>query len=99
MNFGTLGDLYQIGLRRLFEVVNAPESQRQLIIDGYKYLTSEIRNRDAHAYVPNVRDNHFHDIEDRFVPCFNLLASWLKKGPQTINKLMEGSQEFIGSLA
>jgi hypothetical protein len=99
VNFGTLGILYQVKLRQLFTVVDAPERERKLIVDGYQHLANEIRNRDAHAYVPNVRDSHFHDVSDRFVPCFNLLTSWLAGGPQAINRLMEGSQEFIASLA
>lgn len=104
IRFGTLGNLYQKtppndALWRLCAAVNAEDDQRQRLLDAYKHLAIDIRNRDAHAYVPNVRNDHFDDVRDGFVPCFKLLLSWMPDGPNTINKWMDDASEFIESLA
>jgi hypothetical protein len=102
-DFGTLGQLYRHrppndALKRLCAVVNADNKQQALLLDAYKFLASDIRNRDAHAYVPNVRDNHFAVARDQFVPCFNFLISWLREGQQVITKWMEDAPRFVASL-
>jgi len=101
IDFGTLRKLYTPpngALWRLCAAVNAEDDQRQFLVDAYKHLASDIRNRDAHAYVPNVRNDHFDVVRARFVPCFKLLLSWMPDGPNTINKWMDDASEFIGSL-
>ena len=80
-DFGTLGSMYRTNgtLHKLFEKVPASVEDQQLLIAGYCLLAQTIRNRDAHAYVPNVRDYHHGTVADVFVQCFNLLvflASW-----------------------
>jgi hypothetical protein len=85
--FGTLGDLWRkkkngqkTHLDCLFEKVRAETDQQNDVRATYQNLTKTIRNRDAHAYVPNVRNNDFDLVSERFVPCFNLLMSWLPEG-------------------
>lgn len=102
-DFGTLGDLCQDGpqksaLTRLFKTVHAAEKEQQTILKGYQRLRSEIRNRDVHAYVPNVRDEHFDMVPDQLVPCLNLLISWLPGDQQEISKWCDEAPEFIASL-
>jgi hypothetical protein len=100
-NFGTLGDLWNgkvAALKRLCDAIKAEPNQQKSLVAAYKELGSAIRNRDAHAYVPNVRNANFHLVSDRFVPCFNLLVSWLPKGPHTLNRLKDDAQQFIASL-
>lgn len=99
--FGTLGNLNKSpngALRQLCAKVNASDDQRKLLLGTYEYLAREIRNRDAHAYVPNVRRAHVDDVRDRFVPCFNLLISWLPAGPCVINEWRDDAPEFIATL-
>ena len=103
-NYGTLGDLHAdrpsklAPLRRLCALNKADASQEKMILKTYKHLAKDIRNRDAHAYVPNVRDKHFAEVSDQFVPCFNLLISWLPGGPPAINEWCENALNFIETL-
>jgi hypothetical protein len=46
-------------LKRLAHAVSEKEAERAQVIAAFGLLTHTIRNRDAHAYVPNVRDGHF----------------------------------------
>jgi hypothetical protein len=101
MTFGTLGDLYNkkdAALRRLAAAANATESQQRAVIEAYKHLATDIRNRDAHAYVPGVRNDHFHDVGSQFVPCFNLLVRWLPGGASIVNEWRDDAPHFIASL-
>jgi hypothetical protein len=84
--FGVLGDLWRkrkgknTHLDCLFQRVQAETKDQKFVLDTYKLLAKNIRNRDVHAYVPNVRNNDFNLVSDRFVPCFNLMMSWLPDG-------------------
>ena len=55
----------------------ALESEADIIYAAYDVLRSSIRNRDTHAYVPNVRDNHQYLVEGLFLPAFNLVQKWV----------------------
>ena len=65
-HFGTLHDLTiqnrndngDAALESLCEKVKATHSDKELLLAAYTLLGRTIRNRDAHAYVPNVRDDH-----------------------------------------
>jgi hypothetical protein len=46
---------------------------REKYLEGYRYLASKHRNRDINYYVKNIRDDHFHEVGEIFVPCFNIL--------------------------
>jgi hypothetical protein len=87
-NFGTLKDL-KPHLVRLSEAANADKPERELLLAAFQFLATTIRNRDAHAYVKGVRDDHFHLVAELFVPCFNLMVSWLPDGPGTLSKWMD----------
>jgi hypothetical protein len=82
-NFGTIGNLIRPGkgkdaaLKRLCATVNATDLQQRQILATYKFLAARIRNRDAHAYMPNVREAHFDLVSELFTGTFNLLCSWL----------------------
>ena len=81
-------------LSRLCAAVNAPQEQ-ELLLATYALLARTIRNRDAHAYVPNVRDDHFSLVPELFARCFNRLVSWLPGGPTTLNCWNAEAQQFI----
>jgi len=107
VNYGTLRNLVDQtnpktklppGLPRLFDKVNAPPSDRDLILAAYGILASTIRNRDAHAYVPNVRDHHFPLVGQLFARCFNILASWLPGGPGTLDVWRQEARQFNASI-
>ncbi len=97
--FGTLGDLYNDrptkhnpapnpALKRLCFSVKAADDQRELLLAAYELLAKTIRNRDAHAYVHNVRGSHFYLAYDLFAKCFNLLLSWLPDYPEKLKGWM-----------
>ncbi|AIV65731.1 hypothetical protein [Burkholderia pseudomallei] len=56
---------------------HALESEADIIYSAYDVLRSSIRNRDTHAYVPNVRENHRYLVEGLFLPAFNLVLKWM----------------------
>lgn len=102
-DFGTLGDL--IGkngkkgkLGHLADAVQANDKQRQMIVGAYKELAA-IRNRDAHAYIPNIRANHFGIVGATLVPCFNLLTSWLPYSSEDICLWSDNAPQFIAGLS
>lgn len=90
-NFGTLGDLLRnkkggsAPLKMLCSRAGATAMQEDLLFVAYDLLRKTIRNRDAHAYIPNVRDSHYSLVPDLFCECFNLLLSWLPNGSKTLN--------------
>ena len=100
INFGTLGDLNgQKGpLWKLCQAAQASAEEQQSITSAYKKLVA-IRNRDAHAYIPNVRTNHFEIVGTAFVPCFNLLTSWLPDGFEGICRWSDEAPQIIAALS
>lgn len=96
-NFGTFGDLtgQKGALSRLCEKVCADQEHRELLIAAYTLLQKTIRNRDAHAYVPNARDFHHSLVAEIYCECFNLLVGWLPDGAKVLNKWREEAPSFI----
>ncbi|MBU18136.1 MAG: hypothetical protein CL725_10620 [Chloroflexi bacterium] len=74
-DFATLGRMIQL-LEVLFNHYCADDDQKRLVKYAYKLLAEAIRNRDAHAYVQNVRQSHFH-VAGKICPAFNILLSWV----------------------
>ena len=105
-HFGTLGDLTRksrrtnatAALLRLCRAVRATQEEEDLLMATYELLAQTIRNRDAHAYVPNVRDDHFSLVQDLFARCFNLLVTWLPNGASTLNSWRDEARQFASSL-
>ncbi len=83
MNFGTLGDLTEKAgyLDQLCKVVSATPTDRNTVLAAYTFLQKSVRNRDAHAYVQNVREAQFGLVQELFVRSFNLLLSWRPRNP------------------
>jgi len=102
-DYGTLNDLFrgrecyfkgkyiklEPSFSKLFKIVNATEDEENLILASYDLLRETIRNRDAHAYVPNVRDAHVNLVSELFTDCFNIFVKWLPGGADAINKWRE----------
>lgn len=78
-NYGTIACLYNLHLKTLSKKVKAHPHEEDLLISSYKLLGRTIRNRDAHAYVEDVRQEHFYLVRQLFVPCFNILLRWVPK--------------------
>jgi hypothetical protein len=103
-NFGSLGLLTHrkanipSALSRLSALMKADKRERDMLFATYELLRMAIRNRDAHAYVPNVRDSHYNLVPQLFTACFNLLTSWLPGGPQTLNQWRENAARFNESV-
>jgi hypothetical protein len=78
-SFGTLdGTLKRLGA--LFEMVEeAGTAEQRLVRTAYEKL-KKIRDRDVHAYWPHVRNTDFNLVVEVFVPCFNIMMSWLPDG-------------------
>jgi hypothetical protein len=88
-DYQTLGKLNDVYLKRLLTKVDVKAHEGQLLRAAYTLLAGTIRNRDAHAYVKDVRDDHFHLVEELFVPCFNLMVSWLPEGAGTLSQWVD----------
>ena len=91
-SFGTLGNITKsIGnapskLDKLLNACNATDCQRNQVKASYLLLQKSIRNRDAHGYVRNVRDSHYHLVPNLFSECFNTTAEWLPHGRCSVTK-------------
>lgn len=87
-------------LEGLCSKLGASSSDREALIAAYRLLGSAIRNRDAHAYVPKVRDDHFWLVADLFVPRFNLLVSWIPGGASILGSWIdvESAERFVAGL-
>lgn len=86
-------------LNRLCEITRASMEQRELLLAGYGLLRETIRNRDAHAYVPNVRDSHHWLVEELFCKCFDLLVAWLPKGPKDLEMWRAEAASIVSSVS
>ncbi len=90
-HFGTLGNLIgdssnvDYPLRQLCAKVQASQTDQNLLLAAYLLLAKSIRNRDAHAFVPKVRGEHFWLVPELFVKSFNLLVSWIPGGASQLN--------------
>jgi hypothetical protein len=80
---------------RLFAKVGATAAQADRLLAAYQLLATTVRNRDAHSYVPNVRDHHGFLVAELFTDCFNDLVSWLPDGRATLSVWRQEAQEFI----
>jgi hypothetical protein len=108
-DYGAIGNLYndvwnkkrkiRAELPGLCASVGATREMKELLLAAYELLGRSIRNRDAHAYVPKVRDSHFDLVPQLFSRCFNLLVSWLPGGAVTLNGWRAEAEEFIASLS
>jgi hypothetical protein len=73
-DFGDLGALVSLNdknnkgqfLKQLCERRGANQQDKTLLLVAYDFLRQTIRNRDAHAYRPNVRDDNFHLVPELF---------------------------------
>jgi hypothetical protein len=102
-HFGTLSSLtldHQIpaALKRLVSTVSATREEKNILLAAYELLRRTIRNRDAHAYVPNVRDSHYWLVPRLFADVFNLLLRWLPGGAATLTAWKAEASSFIASL-
>lgn len=79
--FGTMGKSVHLAellsAQRDFGEVPDESTARQAQA-AYGFLGNAIRNRDAHAYVPNVRMEHAH-MTNEFAPAFNTLLAAVGK--------------------
>ena len=98
-HFGTLGDLYKEHLVSLLKKRRASEGESDLLLASYQLLARRIRNRDAHAYVPNVRDDHHELVPNLFCDCFNLLITWLPEGTETLVAWRAHNKEFVDEIS
>jgi hypothetical protein len=104
-HFGQLGQLTKgkggkpAHFERLVKKTKASVDEKKLLLASYRLLTMTIRNRDAHAYIPNVRDSHFWLVQDVFMPALNLLVKWIPNGGgQRLRDWRSTTSEFIQSL-
>ncbi|VWM03214.1 hypothetical protein BLA6992_01958 [Burkholderia lata] len=56
------------------------EARQRQLFAAKTLLQNTIRNRDAHAYVPNVRDTHITMVDNLFLHAFNSMLEWLPVG-------------------
>lgn len=98
-DFSTLGAVVVLNekspLSKLFDSNKATYEEKSLVFSAFKLLAKNIRNRDTHAYIPNVRQQHFFLVKHLFAPAFNLCASWYPNGgKEAIAKHWKGSSNW-----
>lgn len=74
-----------LGLPKLLDTCEVASPEKDLVLATYDLLAKSIRNRDAHAYVPDVRDSHFYLVKELFARSLTILAKCLPDGPTTLN--------------
>jgi hypothetical protein len=83
----------------LLNEVPHSQTDREQLFGAYRFLASTIRNRDAHAYIPKVRDEHHWAAGKVMLPAFNLLVSWVPPDAgATVNQWMETHGDFVSQL-
>jgi hypothetical protein len=102
--FGTLKDLVNnkptAALKRLCSEAKASQQEKQRLLAAYTLLENSIRNRDVHAYIRDVRDQHHFLVPAFFTEVFNLLASWLLPGGRkTLNDWRDAALNKTGPFA
>lgn len=103
-SYGTLGGLsWREGdnpsfLDRLMTAVSACRSERELVLAACHLLGQSIRNRDAHGYVPNIRDSHHNLVPELFAQCLNITAKWLPAGPSTLSRWIDEARDFVADI-
>jgi hypothetical protein len=94
-NYGTLGALLSGQLQQLCQRASASQDQQNQLLAAYDLLAKSIRNRDTHAYVPKVRDQHFGLVTELFAGCFNTLVLWIPQGKDALNAWMDNASQLI----
>jgi len=71
-------DLKQFGASLpLKTFLGMPDEHVEFVSTAIFRLATEVRNRDAHEYVPNVRNNDFPYLASEFVPALNHILACL----------------------
>jgi hypothetical protein len=105
-NFGDLNALVSLKdknnkgkfLRQLCKKKAASPKDEELVLVAYDFLRRTIRNRDAHAYRPNVRDDNFHLVPELFVKSFNILLAWIPGGGTQLSEWRDNAGAFVNSV-
>ena len=84
--YGTLAQLLPKKADQLFDILDSirpagkePEFKADcdIVFAAYELLRDTIRNRDTHAYVPNVRNAHQSLRQAVLLPALNAIAEWM----------------------
>lgn len=51
--------------------------EAKFVAPAIKKLATDVRDRDAHQYLPEVRDGDFADVADLYVPALNKIVQRL----------------------
>jgi hypothetical protein len=82
-------------LQQLCTVRGVSSSDANLLLAAYRLLAKSIRNRDAHAYVPHVRDQHLSLVPELFVKCFNLFVAPMRHGTDPISGWQDSATMLV----
>lgn len=102
--YGTLGDLlYEkekrvSPLSRLCSKVGASKDQQHEVFVAFDLLCRSIRNRDAHGYVPNIRESHHMVAATLVCNALNILVTLLPDGANAVSSWIEDAENFIDTL-
>jgi len=102
--FGTLGDLFNSNkqhrspIEQFFDVAVNTKMDQDIIFSAFNLLMRSIRNRDIHAYIPNVRDNHNYLVPELFCRCFNIIKECVPGGGCKLNYWIQNSSGLVNEL-
>jgi hypothetical protein len=104
-SYGTIGSLtWQVkgspsAIERLAAKCKATPDQARIVLGTFTLLGTAIRNRDAHAYVPNVRAAHHWLVRDLFLDAIHLLVTWIPNGgAHRLQQWLDEAEDFVQSL-
>ena len=74
--------------------MDSPDIDRVLV--AYIFLIQTIRNRDAHFYAKNIREEQFYLVPELFVPCFNAICASerMRKVAGTLSIVSSGKKSY-----
>lgn len=102
--YGTLAQLIPDKGAQLFKILDLkrPAGQKpefkaecDIVFAAYDLLRDTIRNRDAHAYVPNVRSAHQPLRQAVLLPALNAIAKWMPQDRTFISECYANRQALV----
>jgi len=104
-SYGTIGSLtWQVkgtasAIERLAAKCKATPDEIRVVLGTFTLLGTAIRNRDAHAYVPNVRAAHHWLVRDLFVEAIAFLIAWIPNGgAHRLQQCLDQAEDFVQTL-
>ena len=104
-NYGTLGGLLYHKKQQpppieiFFSKAIKDKKDQDIVYSSFNLLMRSIRNRDIHAYVPNVRDDHNYLVPELFCRSLNIIKECIPGGGGELNYWMQNSLGLVKEMS